>query len=163
MKTLLKVTLYCLLSFMTVSAALAQSEAELKAKIEHLNQEMVKHMLADDMDKCMMFYAEDVISLPNYDKMITGTEGLKKSNEKMKEAGWKVIDFKPTTLFVKSCGDMVTEIGTFEIAFSMKGTDKPMKDAGKYITLWEKQKDGSLKIKVETWNTDKYPGEPMKE
>jgi ketosteroid isomerase-like protein len=35
-----------------------------------------------------------------------------------------------------------------------------MEDTGKYLTLWEKQADGSLKIKVETWNTDKNPMMP---
>jgi ketosteroid isomerase-like protein len=39
----------------------------------------------------------------------------------------------------------------------MPGNDKPMNDAGKYVTIWEKQKDGSLKIKIETWNTDSNP------
>jgi len=33
----------------------------------------------------------------------------------------------------------------------------PMEDHGKYLTIWEKQKDGSLKVKVETWNSDVNP------
>jgi ketosteroid isomerase-like protein len=39
----------------------------------------------------------------------------------------------------------------------MPGMDKPMDDHGKYLTIWEKQKDGSLKVKVETWNSDVQP------
>jgi hypothetical protein len=29
------------------------------------------------------------------------------------------------------------------------------------MTIWEKQNDGSLKIKVETWNTDTNPWAEM--
>jgi hypothetical protein len=35
----------------------------------------------------------------------------------------------------------------------------PMEDHGKYVTVWEKQKGGALKIKVETWNSDINPWE----
>ena len=40
---------------------------------------------------------------------------------------------------------------------TMPNMDKPMEDHGKYLTIWEKQKDGSLKVKVETWNSDVDP------
>jgi hypothetical protein len=36
-----------------------------------------------------------------------------------------------------------------------------MKDNGKYLTLFEIQQDGSLLIKVDTWNTDLNPWEAM--
>jgi hypothetical protein len=36
-------------------------------------------------------------------------------------------------------------------------------DNGKYITVWEVQDDGSLKIRVETWNTDINPWVNMNE
>ena len=44
----------------------------------------------------------------------------------------------------------------------MPNMDKPMDDHGKYVTIWEKQKDWSLKIKVETWNSDVDPITIMK-
>jgi hypothetical protein len=36
-------------------------------------------------------------------------------------------------------------------------------DNGKYITIWEIQKDGTPKIKVETWNTDNNPWAQMEQ
>ncbi len=142
---------------MATSAAFSQSETELKMKIEKLNMEMSKAMIAGDMDKSLSFYTADVISLPNYDKMLTGLDALKKSNEEMKKAGWSVTSFRTKTISATGCGNLITELGTFEISFAMKGSDQLMMDTGKYVTIWEKQQDGSLKIKVEIWNTDKYP------
>jgi hypothetical protein len=46
----------------------------------------------------------------------------------------------------------------------MSGPDVPeWADYGKYITIWEEQKDGSMKIKVETWNTDTNPWAQMEQ
>jgi ketosteroid isomerase-like protein len=154
-----KTTLWFIVFLMSAVSALAQSDAELKTKLEKLNMEMSKAMVSGDMDKSLSYYTADVVSMPNYDKILSGIDAMKKSNEEMKKAGWSVTSFKANTISATSCGSSVTEYGTYEISFAMKGSDQPMKDAGKYVTIWEKQKDGSLKIKVEIWNTDKYPCE----
>ncbi|MHC1775139.1 MAG: DUF4440 domain-containing protein [Lentimicrobium sp.] len=160
MKNILsKTALWCTVFLISALSVVAQSDAELKTKIEKLNAEMAKAMVSGDMDMNLSFYAADVVSLPNYDKILSGIDALKKSNEEMKKAGWSVTSFKANTISVTSSGNSVTEIGTFEISFAIKGSDQPMKDVGKYLTIWEKQKDGSLKIKTEIWNTDKYPCE----
>jgi ketosteroid isomerase-like protein len=158
MKTFLTKT--ALLSIVFIVSAIfanAQSDAELKKKIEKLNLEIGAAMVSGDHEKSLSFYSKDVISLPNYQPMLKGIEAVKQSNEEMKKAGWSVTAFKINTHSVMSCNNLITEIGTFEISFTMKGMDQPMTDVGKYLTIWEKQQDGSLKIKIETWNTDKYP------
>lgn len=137
----------------------SQSNEKYKSQIEKINKEMAAAMLSGNTEKTMSFYADDVISLPNYEKMLEGKDALRKSNEEMNKAGWKVTAFEPVTLKVMSCEKTITEIGTFKISFSMEGMDKPIEDVGKYLTIWEKQTDGSLKIKIETWNTDKNPME----
>lgn len=141
----------------TATASFAQTNEAYKKQIESLNKEMAQAMVAGDSDKSLSFYTKDVISLPEYQPMLMGIEALKKSNEEMKKAGWSVTAFNSKTLNVLSGGNYINETGTFEITFSMKGQDKPMTDKGKYVTIWEKQADGSLKIKIETWNTDNYP------
>lgn len=154
---LTKTALWGIILFVSSSVAIAQSDAELKAKIEKLNVEMGKAMVSGDTDKSLSFYAKDVISLPSYEPMLNGIDAVKKSNEEMKKAGWKVTGFKVNTFSVTSCNNLIVEIGTYEISFTMKDMDQPMTDVGKYLTIWEKQKDGSLKVKIETWNSDKYP------
>lgn len=141
------------------TSGISQTNDQYKAKIEKLNKEMVAAMLSGNAEKSMSFYTDDAISLPNYEKMLEGKDALRKSNEAMTKAGWKVTSFEPVTLKVMSCDKMITEIGTFKISFAMQGMDKPIEDVGKYITIWEKQADGSLKIKIETWNTDSNPME----
>lgn len=143
----------------TVTNGISQSNEKYKAQIEKINKEMVAAILSGNAEKSMSFYTNDAISLPNYEKMLEGKDAIRKSNEAMTKAGWKVVAFEPVTLKVMSCDKTITEIGTFKISFSMEGLTKPIEDVGKYITIWEKQADGSLKIKIETWNTDTNPME----
>lgn len=156
-KTLLTLMLTVVVILFATINGVSQSNEKYKAQIEKINKEMVSAMLSGNAEKSMSFYADDAISLPNYDKMLVGKDALQKSNEAMTKSGWKVTSFEPVTLKVMSCEKMITEIGTFKISFSMEGMPAPIQDIGKYITIWEKQDDGSLKIKIETWNSDTNP------
>jgi ketosteroid isomerase-like protein len=139
------------------SSVYSQSAEEYKTKIQTLNKEMVKSMLEGNIEKNLALYAKDAISLPNYEPMIEGVDAIRAANKKMMESGYKINSFEPTTLKVIPNGNMITEIGTYKINLNVPGMDQPVTDAGKYLTIWEKQKDGSLKIKVETWNSDTNP------
>ena len=162
-KTMKKTFLTLMLTFVVVLFAVtngvSQSSDKYKALIEKINKEMVAAMLSGNTEKTLSLYTDDAISLPNYDKMLEGKDAIRKSSEAMTKAGWKVLSFEPVTLKVMSCEKTITEIGTFKISFSMEGMPKPIEDVGKYVTIWEKQADGSLKIKIETWNTDTNPME----
>jgi ketosteroid isomerase-like protein len=146
----------------TTGIAFSQSASDYKTKIESLNREMAKNMVAGTSDKIISLYTEDAVSMPSYSPIQDGLAAIKKANEEMMKSGWKCLSFEPTTLKVIPNGNMVTEIGTYKIRETVPGNDKPMEDHGKYVTIWEKQKDGSLKIKVETWNTDVNPMSNMK-
>lgn len=154
MKNLTRTVAVCIALFAFAFVSTAQTETELKSQIEKMNKEMAQAMLDGNYEQNLVYYDEDIISLPNNDKMLNGIEEVKKMNEEMKKSGWKVTEYTTETKSVKSHGDMVTEIGTYKIAFKAPETDKPVKDEGKYITIWEKQADGSLKVVTEMWNTD---------
>jgi ketosteroid isomerase-like protein len=118
---------------------------------------MAKDMIAGNTEKNLSLYTSDAISMPSYEPIHDGIASIRKASEEMAKSGWKCNSFEPTTLKVLVNGNMITEIGTYKISMSMAGMDKPMNDQGKYLTIWEKQKDGSLKVKIETWNTDMNP------
>jgi ketosteroid isomerase-like protein len=138
-------------------SAFSQSIDELKAKIIKNNQQMVQAMLEGNSQKSLSFYTADAVSMPSYQKMVQGIDAIKKSNEEMMASGMKVKSFEMNTVMVNSYGNVISEIGTYKMSMTMPGMADPMEDQGKYLTLWEKQADGSLKIKVETWNTDINP------
>ncbi len=139
---------------LTANIANSQSSADYKAKIEAINKEMTKNMLAGDREKLLKLYTEDAISMPSYHPMEDGIAAIRKASDDMAQSGVKYTSFEPTTLKVIPSGNLITEIGTYKVSLRVPNMDKPIEDHGKYVTIWEKQKDGSLKVKVETWNTD---------
>jgi ketosteroid isomerase-like protein len=139
------------------SVAYSQSSSEYKTKIEAINREMAKNMIAGNSEKLLSLYTADAISLPSYEPIHEGLAAIKKASDDMLKTGMKFNSFEPVTLKVFVNGNMITEIGTYKMNMTMPGMDKPMDDHGKYLTIWEKQKDGTLKIKIETWNSDIDP------
>lgn len=126
-------------------------------KIQKINNEMSQALVAGNSEKSMSYYASDAISMPNGSPMVEGIDAIRKSNEDMMQSGMKINSFVFTTKQVKTCGNMITEIGTYKGSFTGPNMQQPVEDHGKYLTIWEKQPDGSLKIKAEIWNTDTRP------
>ena len=152
-----------LLSLLFITSLInAQDTAELKKKIQAMNDESAKRMVSGDAAGMWDIYADDVISMPSYEPMLKGLDACKESYKKMNEAGMKMTAFKSTVTDIMQSGNLVVDIGTYEITMMLPQMgDMPWSDHGKYMTIWEMQDDGSLKVKVETWNTDVNPWEEM--
>lgn len=135
---------------------LAQSQAELKVQIEKLNKIYAESMINNDTKTMMSLYTDDVVSLPSYQPMIRGIETLRSLSEQAENSEWKTTSFEMKTTDLITAGNYVIEIGNYKMI--MAGPNVPdWGDEGKYITVWEKQSDENLKIKIEMWNTDLNP------
>lgn len=146
-----------LFSFFSLTNAFAQTDEELKQKIEGINKTIAKATIEGNYSVGLNYYTSDAISLPNQSPMVQGIDAIKKQNDVMKESGAKFKNFETKTLQVKSCGNQVIEIGTYKLSMIIPGMPNDFEDHGKYLTIWEKQPDGALKIKTEMWNTDVDP------
>lgn len=136
-----------------------QSAKDYQLKIESLNKDIAKYMLDGDHEKSLSMYTSDAISMPSNQPMNVGIDAIRKSSEEMAKMNMKVTLFEPKTLKVIPDGKLITEIGTYKFKATMPEMDQPYEEIGKYITIWEKQADGSLKVKVEIWNSDTNPME----
>ena len=135
---------------------------KIKSQVNIINDELTKIMLANDSEAVLKLYTDDAISLPSYEPMIKGMEALKAQTEKQKEMPMKMKSFSLTSTDVWASGKFVVDIGTYDLVIDMpEMPGGEMKDHGKYLTLFEIQKDGSLLMKAETWNTDTNPWEDM--
>jgi ketosteroid isomerase-like protein len=154
-KSLFKSTILVLAFAFTALTAIAQNTEELKARIEKINKEMQQAMISGQSS--YGHYAEDAVSLPNYGKMAQGIDAIKKSYADMMAGGAKITAFETQIISLSTCTNMIAEIGSYKMTMTMPGMPDPMQDAGKYLTIWEQQSDGSLKVKLEMWNADSYP------
>jgi ketosteroid isomerase-like protein len=142
----------------TASLVNAQDNAAMKKKVQMMNDKYAEQMVSGDMGALWDYYTDDIISMPSYEPMIKGLEACKMSSEKMEKSGTKITAFSTTSTDVMQSGNLVVDIGTYKITMTMPQMgDKPWDDHGKYLNIWEMQDDGSMKLKVETWNTDVNP------
>ncbi len=126
---------------------------EIKSQITEMNNKMAKDMMAGDYLSSLEMYSEDLISLPSYAPMLRGKEAAKAKAEQDMNAPMKMTNFELETTDVMLAGEFVIEIGTYSLTMEMPMMPDGMEDTGKYMTVYEFQKDGSLKIKVDTWNS----------
>lgn len=144
------------------TSVLAQDVEKVKTKVEALNKVFIQAMLDNDTDKMLSLYTEDIISMPSYQPTVKGIAKVRELSEMQIKSGWKTTHFTLSVTDIIVQGNLVIEIGNYDM--KMSGPDVPeWADNGKYITIWEEQKDGSLKIKVETWNTDTNPWAQMEQ
>jgi len=65
-------------------------------------------------------------------------------------------DISPNEVQVVS-PDWAFESGTWEIALTPKGGGEPMRDAGKHITVYQRQADGTWAMARDIWNSSNPP------
>lgn len=141
---------------------LAQNQSELTAQIEKLNKIYTEAMINNDTKTMMSLYTNDVISLPSYQPMIKGIDSLRSLSEQAENSDWKTSSFDLKTTDVFPAGNLIIEVGNYKMTMTGPGIPE-WKDEGKYITVWQKQNDGNLKIKIEVWNTDLNPWQEMQQ
>lgn len=151
------VTLIVIICLFSVRLGLSSQENTLgilKAKIDEVNAILDKASLENDYETMAKYYSDDVIVLPNGEPLIQGKEAFIENEKKSGEAGYKIKKIETTIIEMFTSGKFVHEIGKYEITLEVPGLPYDYTDKGKYLVIWEIQSDGSLKIKLETWNHD---------
>ena len=148
-----------LLLGLAAGASAEHHEGDLIKELTAIGDGISKAMVENDVEYLLGLYAEDAISLPNFGVRMQGMEEFKKSHEQMTASGMKVTSFESEPTDAWTVADHVIEIGVFDIELDMGGM--PIKDRGKYLTIYQRDAEGELKIKIETWNTDMNPMEMM--
>jgi uncharacterized protein (TIGR02246 family) len=138
---------------------LAQNDdmAQKKEFFEKMNDKFGKALIDGDYNTIASFYEDDAVSLPSYESMWRGKDAILEGNKKDFESGIKYHDFNAKTTDVFGSGDITYEIGTYELSFTLPSMATEMKDHGKYLNIWQKQSDGSWKLRADTWNSDVNP------
>ena len=134
--------------------------SQIKKYCQDMNDKFGKALVAGDYQTIASFYADDATSLPSYEPMWTGKDKILEGNKKDLES-MKYNSFSTNTLNVFGSGDFIYEIGTYSLNFTPANSTTAMDDHGKYINIWQKQNDGSWKLKADTWNSDNNPYSSM--
>ncbi len=122
--------------------------------IEHMEQDYRDSMLSGDVKGLVeRFYAKDARVQPNHMAEAVGHEAIIESYETMVKAfGVKTLAFEITSFDGE--GDVSWVTGTYKLGFQPEGEAAPQEDVGKYIEVFRRQPDGSVRCILDAFNSD---------
>jgi len=128
-------------------------DAKLEQALRETDDQCSKAAGSKDVDKTVSYYADDAVMMPPNAASINTKDAIRKTWSDMLTSPGMSISWKATKVEVAKSGDIGFVSGTYEITMN-DATGKPMNDKGKYLEVWEKQKDGKWKCGADMWNSD---------
>ncbi len=156
MKNLLSKTALTITAILFAGQALlAQQDINaIKKLIEMHHQQSIQAQLEGDLEAEIIDWADDIIVMPNFAPVINGKEAFLKYALANRKEGQKINSVNYTSIEVWACDNLIYEIGHYSNSATIPELSHPIADNGKYLTIWERQNDDSLQIKLLIWNTD---------
>jgi uncharacterized protein (TIGR02246 family) len=143
-----------LIALTAVSAAVAaNSDSSTEQALRDLESQWTAAAGAKDIDKTVSFYADDATVLPANAPVATTKEAIRNLWQGLFNSPGLKISWRPTKVEVAKGGDMAYVTGTYELSMN-DASGNPVNDHGKYVTVWEKQANGSWKCGADIWNSD---------
>jgi ketosteroid isomerase-like protein len=143
--------LACLMSFAIFT--LAQQSKPGADAIRQADTNWAKAAQTKQVDAWMAYYANEAVVLPPNDQLATSQTAIRKSISDLLTLPDLSISWEPTKVEVARSEELGYSYGTYRLTYSSPDS-KPVTDRGKYLEIWKKQKDGTWKCAVDTWNSD---------
>lgn len=147
------VTLSVLACFLVFGSLAAAQQSADEAAILKADTNWAKAAQTRKVDAWMAFYSDDAVVLPPNDQLAQSKTAIQKSIHDLLSLPNLSITWRPAKVEVAQSADIGYSYGSYKLNFS--GPDgNPAEDRGKYLEIWRKQKDGTWKCAVDTWNSD---------
>jgi ketosteroid isomerase-like protein len=122
-----------------------------RAEIEMLTAKFSKAVTNKDFGALGSFYEERARLLAPGAPMVEGRAAIQAVQQGMIEGGVQAL--RLDVIDVIEAGDLAIEIGRYTLTIQPPGGESVI-DNGKSVVVWRRQKDGALKIAVDTFNSD---------
>ncbi len=139
----------------TASSTATTDVAAVRAVIEAANATWATSLVAADVPAILANYADDGVMMQSGMPAVSGRAAIEEAMKGM-VAAMKVDSAAFTMNDLKVSGDLAVETGSYRMTMTPTG-GAPMNDAGKYVTVWQKQADGSWKVIRDISNSDVAP------
>jgi len=123
---------------------------EFRTEIEQAITVLEKAAKAKDAATIANLYAEDATLLPQAAPLIKGRPNIRQFWESFFAGGGS--DVKIGVIEITPLGDIAYEIGRFEA--NMPSPGGSVRSQGKYVVIWKRQSDASIKMCVDIFNTN---------
>ena len=130
-------------------------ENNTRSEIENLTAKFAKAVTNKDFATIGAYYEDQARWLPPGGRMVEGRAAIQAAQQRMIESGVQALELEAIDII--ESGDFAIEIGRITV------TIRPARFfpwwtiivKGKSVVVWRKEKDGTLKIVADTFNSDK--------
>ena len=132
-----------------------------RAEIERLTEKFAKAVTGKDFAALGPFYEDRARFLPPGAPMVEGPVAIQAAQRKIIEQGLQSLTLCADDII--EAGDLIIEIGRIAVTIRPRGIrlllamimgKRTFTIRGKSVVIWRRQKDDSLKIAVDTFNSD---------
>ena len=150
------ITLSLILMVTLFLSACSPSEADEKAKIQGTMDEYSAAVLEGNLERWISVWQEDGVRMPANEPQAVGIEQIKASVA----PGFELFNtdtFNINMEEIQVLGDEAYARGVFNYAMTPKEGEGRIESSGKFLTLFEKQENGSWKIAVDSFSGNAPP------
>jgi len=143
------------LAALTLAVAIGASAQNTKAAeaIRKADQDWMAAFTSKDVNKAAAFMAPDGAMYEPNAPPVQGLDAVKNALAGMFKMSDEKLTWTPTLVEAAKSGDLGFSSGTYEFSFK-DPSGKTIDDKGKYVTVWQKQADGSWKVIRDIFNSD---------
>jgi uncharacterized protein (TIGR02246 family) len=131
------------------------------AKVRESSEARMKAVTAGDTEGYLAAYLDDAVWMPPDSEDIIG-----KAAARQRLTGVMAdmqVEFKTESKEQVAMGaDWIADRGTYILSATSKKDESSRQDVGSYLTIWQRQSDGSWKIAYDSWHSVRPPAEPAK-
>ncbi len=157
MKSIVLISVVFLLSHVMLLAQ-NKEEKELIIKTIQANDKQIELFIMQNMtDSITKMFSPNCHFMPEYGELVEEKDAVSKYLSASFKSGVKIKYFKFNPIERKVYGDIVLEIGTFDIKYTLPSNPTEVKAKYNYLINWKASKKGKYRIRVATWNSLKKP------
>jgi uncharacterized protein (TIGR02246 family) len=130
-----------------VPEAASETYAEAKRAIDKGNAQWIEAWEKGDPEMLAAIFTEDGIMLSQGGRVFKGRQQIFERQREAMQSATRPINVSVVTVKIWVDGDTAYETGNYKYEYTEKG--KPVREEGRYVTMWKRQGDGSWKLSMD--------------
>jgi ketosteroid isomerase-like protein len=121
------------------------------AHLGKFRKDYSESLLQENPEILLNYYSENLRLMPEFQRTIMGRKNAGLYHTVFLSR-FSVIDYSRKEMEILDLGKRVVESGHFTMTLKVKSSDRKHSLKGKYLSIWEKGKEGNLSLLTEAWN-----------
>jgi uncharacterized protein (TIGR02246 family) len=130
-----------------VAEAASERLAEAKRAIDKGNAQWIEAWEKGNPEMVAAIFTDDALMLSQGGKVFKGRQQILQRQKEAMESVTRPITVSVVTVKIWLDGDTAYETGKYKYEYAEK--DKPIKEEGRYVTMWKRQSDGLWKLSMD--------------